>query len=173
MLDINKIKPKVKGESDKYSWNLYNFLHKQVRQRDVGKCVKKQIKVYWLCHSRWDGSHLEFNPDKVSLNMMQLIISPFGGKSGYFMDTIMRKGRAEQYYLPWKDEDLLDITSWFLNTYEQIGRCIFDHTHNGWLQGDKERFTYVNNTRKCNWCGKWHKKEIEKKVKIERVVNWV
>jgi len=172
MLDINKIKPKIKNQSDKYSWNLYNFLHKQVKQKEVGKYVPKQIKIYWLTHSRWDGKHMEFNPE--NLHLMQIIISPFGNKGlGYFMNTILTNGKAECFSLPWKDEELLDITDWFFDTYEQIGRCIFNLDHDGWLQGGINRFTYVNNTRKCNWCGKWQKKEIKKKVIIERIYNWV
>ncbi len=170
-MDLKAIKPAIKGESDKYSWYLYRFLEKQVKQRDIGKYVPKQIKVYWLNKSRWDGRLLSFDDENVDIN--QVFISPFGGKSGYSLSTIMTKGKATQYYLPWSDEDLVDITNWFFSTYQKDGRCMFDRSHNGWFQGDKERFTFINNTRRCNWCGKWHTKEIHKEVKIERREVWV
>lgn len=164
------IKPAIKGESDKYSWNLYNFLNKQTRQRDIGKYVKKQLKVYWLTSSWWDGSYLEFNPDKLILR--QVLICPLGNGSFYNLSTIMRENKAKEWAMIYRDEALIDITDWFFNTYEQHGRCIFDRGHNGWWQGSDNRYTYVNNTRKCNWCGKWQHKEIHKVVEISRKVTW-
>jgi len=44
MIDINKIKPKIKGQSDKYSWNLYKFLNKQIKQKEVWKDIEKIVK---------------------------------------------------------------------------------------------------------------------------------
>lgn len=176
MLDVDLYKPKIKGESDKYSWNLYKFLNKQVRQRDIGKYVKTQIRVFWLTHSRWDGRYVEFNPEKLhgGLNHMQIIISPFGDRgSGYFLSNILGNKKDECFSLSsWAKDEFIDITEWFFSTYEQDGRCTFDREHIGWWQGDKERFTYINNTRRCNWCGQWHMKEIHKSVKIEREVHW-
>lgn len=173
MIDINKIKPKLKGESDKYSWNFYNFLRKQFNKRDDGKYIKKQIKVFWLTRSQWDGKYLEFDPSNLNKGMNQIIISSFGGKSGYFFNSILRGVRLTNYYMPYADEELIDITEWFFNTYEKDGRCIFDRNHDRWMTNTDDRFTYVGNTRRCNWCGEWHHKTIEKKVKIELVDNWV
>lgn len=172
-MDLTKIKPRVKSESDKYSWNFYRFLERITKGRD-GKYIKNQLEIHWLHHSRLDGSFLEFNPNK--LNTMQLIILPLGinnGRSFYSMSSIMREGRATEFALPWKKEELTNITDWFFDTYERDGRCIFDREHNGWWRGSDNRFTYINNTRRCNWCGEWHIKEIEKKVKIERKVKWI
>ncbi|MBT2759933.1 hypothetical protein [Paenibacillus sp. ISL-20] len=168
-MNLGKIKPKVKGESNKYSWNLYKFLSKIVKKNEY---IDSQLRIYWNHHSRWDGEHLPFNTDLS--NGMQIIIDPYGNKSsGYFMNTVLRKGNCELYSLcVWKKEDLLDITDWFFDEYEKIGRCIFDPDHNGWMLGTDGRYTYVNNTRKCNWCGQWHHREIVKKVKIERISVW-
>ncbi|MGG3890251.1 hypothetical protein [Metabacillus fastidiosus] len=174
MIDINKIKPKVKDESDKYSWNLYNFLNRLFNKSGVGKYYKKQLEIHWLHNSRWDGSYLEFNKDKLNLN--QILILPSGKQhyrgTFYELSLIMGKGKATEFALPYSYETT-DITEWFFNTYERDGRCIFDREHNGWWQGDKERFTYINNTRKCNWCGEWHKKEIKKVQVIKREETWV
>lgn len=174
-MNLQKIKPKVKSKSDKYSWSLYRFLEKQVKQKDSGKYVLKQIRVYWIARSWWDGSYLEFNPKNIK-GINQIVISPYGGKgSGYFLSHVMRDGQKKECYslCVYHPDELIDITDWFFSTYERDGRCIFDREHNGWWQGEEKRFTYINNTRKCNWCGEWHKKEIVKKVKIKREVNWV
>jgi len=168
-MDLNKVKPKIKGESDKYSWNLYKFLSKITKD----KYIKNQLRIYWNHHSRWDGAYLPFIGD--ASNTMQLIISPYGDKgSGYFMNTVLQKGNCELFSLcVWKHEDLLDITDWFFDTYEKIGRCIFDPEHYKWMLGTDNRYTYVNNTRRCNWCGQWQHKEIVKKTRIERKEVWV
>lgn len=168
-MNLSKIKPKLKGESDKYSWNLYKFLNKISKD----KYINNQLRIYWNHHSRWDGAHLPFVGELS--NTMQLIISPYGDRgSGYFMNTILHKGNCELFSLcVWKHEDLLDITDWFFDTYEKIGRCIFDPEHYKWMLGTENRFTYVNNTRRCNWCGQWQHKEIVKKTRIERREVWV
>lgn len=41
-MDLNKIKPKQKGQSDKYSWNLYKFLNKLFKEKDVGQYHQNQ-----------------------------------------------------------------------------------------------------------------------------------
>ncbi|MGK4040826.1 hypothetical protein AB0Y20_00895 [Heyndrickxia oleronia] len=176
MIDLNEIKPKVKGESDKYSWNLYRFLNKLFKDKDEGKYIKNQLEIHWLTYSRWDGKYLEFDPDNLNRGMNQVLILPFGlehGRSFYDLNTIMGKGRAELFHVPWRKDQLTNITDWFFSTYQKDGRCIFDRNHNKWWQGEANRFTYINNTRRCNWCGEWHKKEIHKEVKIERKVRWV
>lgn len=172
MINIEKIKPKVKGESDKYSWNLYNFLQRKFKG-DIGRYVQKQLEIHWLHNSRWDGSFLEFNPEDIRVN--QLLIIPLGknhGRSFFELSTILREGKATEFSLPYSWETT-DITKWFTETYIRDGRCIFDRNHNSWLRNTENRFTYVNNTRKCNWCGEWHKKEIHKQVKIERKEVWI
>gem|GEM_PF-6434809 len=107
------------------------------------------------------------------MQLNQIIISPFGGtRTGYFLSQIMTQGRAERFALPWKDEEYMDITEWFFKTYEKDGRCIFDREHNKWFLGAENRFTYVNNTRRCNWCGKWQQKEIKKEQTIKQKEVW-
>lgn len=173
MIDLKKIKPEVKGQSDKYSWNLYRFLHKLLRNKDHGKYYKNQLEVLWLHDSRWDGEFLEFNPEEFKTS--QVIIMPLGKENGmsfYFMDGILRNGRTIEFVLP-RTWEITNITEWFFETYQRDGRCIFDREHTAWLQGSDNRFTYVNNTRKCNWCGEWHHKEIHKEVKIKRHEVWV
>jgi hypothetical protein len=176
MLDINQIKPKVKGQSDKYSWNLYNFLNKLYKKRDVGKYIKNQMEIVWLTNARWNGEHIEFDPNNLNKGLNQLLIIPLGienCRSFYSMNSIMREGKAMEFALVWKKEELVNITDWFIENYIKDGRCVFDRNHDRWMQYTENRFTYVNSTRKCNWCGEWHKKEIHKEVKIKRKEVWV
>lgn len=175
MIDLNEIKPKVKSKSDKYSWNLYRFLNKLFKDKDEGKYIQKRLEIHWLHSSRLDGSYLEFNPD--DLNIVQMIILPTGkGNSGsfYSMASILREGRAERFALPFKwEKEMTNITDCFFDTYKRDGRCIFDRKHIGWMLGTEDRFTYVNNTRKCNWCNEWQHKEIVKEQSIKRNEVWV
>lgn len=68
---------------------------------------------------------------------------------------------------------LVDITEWFWNEYVKSGRCIFDREHNGWWQGDQERYTQINkNSRKCKWCNQYQKRSIRKVVSIKREEVW-
>lgn len=128
------------------------------------------MKVYWLTASRWDGSYLRFDPNELRLN--QVIISPLGG-NGYLLSQILDKGYGTEFALTWREDELIDITKWFLDTYEKDGRCIFDREHYKRMLGAEGRFTYINNTRRCNWCGQWQHKQIKKVQTIERVVNWI
>ena len=57
--------------------------------------------------------------------------------------------------------DFQDITEIFLSKYLEIGRCVFDTTHNNFLLGenhgyvgDENRFEIVDGIKKCKWCGK-------------------
>ncbi|MCA1021474.1 hypothetical protein [Halobacillus litoralis] len=172
-IDLKDIKPRLANRSDKYSSNLYRFLRNRFKEN---KYVQNQIEIHWLTHSRWDGSYLEFNPDNVSKGLGQLLILPLGkenGRSFYSLHEVLRKGKTTEFAIPWMKDELVDITDWFFETYIKDGRCIFDRDHNKWLSGDESRFTKVNNTRKCNWCGEWQEKQIVKVQKIDRKEIWV
>lgn len=178
MIDLNDIKPKVRNKSDKYSWYLYNFLNKLFKTKDIGKYYQNQMEIHWLHDSRWDGGWLDAptGKDQVKgLNLHQLLILPAGRKHGrtfYHISSILQKGKSEHFSLPSK-WSTTDITDWFFENYKRDGRCVFDREHIDFMRGTENRFTYVNNTRRCNWCGEWHTKEIKKEVKIKRRVKWV
>jgi hypothetical protein len=168
VFDLKLIKPKKKGESDKYSYNLYKLLSNLDKEK-----LLHQTKIYWLHHSRWDGEHLPFDPK--NLNIRQLILTPYDTHSvGYFMDSVLHKGtKAERYALPYKKEKMMDITQWFIDTYAKIGRCIFDYKHIGWFYGDENRYKNINeNHKECNWCGQLLKKRVEKEVKVVQHTYW-
>jgi len=167
--DLNRIKPKNIKISDKFSRKLYKQL------KEISKEKYHNIKIYWNASSRWDGSHMPFENVISSggfTTLNQIMISPDGNKrTGYFLSSIITGNKkAERFALPHTWE-LIDITDWFFDTYEKIGRCIYS-PHDGWIAEDEDRFTYINNTRKCNYCGKWQQKEIKKVQTIKRVSCW-
>jgi len=65
-----------------------------------------------------------------------------------------------------------EITDEFWKQYERDGRCAFDRDHRMHFQNDEDRFTIIGATRRCNWCGEWHERHIEKRVQIERREIW-
>lgn len=167
--DLNRIKPNNIKVSDKFSRKLYKQL------KDISKEKYHNIKIYWNTSSRWDGSHMPFENVISSdgfTTLNQVMVSPDGNKrTGYFLSSIITGNKkAERFALPHTWE-LIDITDWFFDTYEKIGRCMYS-PHNGWLAEDDGRFTYVNNTRKCNYCGEWQQRHVEKVQTIKRVSSW-
>ncbi len=174
-MNINLIKPQNKGISDKYSWQLYQY----IRKRFPYTKSLNDVRVYWDNISSWDGSIT--NLDENNINIRQIIIGKMHSNllSGSRLLTIMGqdKDKYEMFcYHPiggWKNEQFIDITDWFWKKYIKLGRCLLDKHHNRWWMNDDCRFTYINNTRRCNWCGQWQKKEIKKEVKILRKEKWV
>jgi hypothetical protein len=66
-----------------------------------------------------------------------------------------------------------DITDQFWMAYERDGRCVIDRSHAMHFQTSDDRYTVINNTRRCNWCGQWHVRHVEKLTKIERRDVWL
>jgi len=163
-IDINLIKPQIKKESDKFSWGLYKCLKKN----------KNYSKVFFSTWNPMNGSKVELDWD--NLNISNIIIG-FGDAekrrvSGERLRNIV-SGTTMEYCFDYTPREFIDITDEFWERYQKIGRCLlFPHHKKFWLQGEKNRYTYVNGTRKCNWCGKWQKKHIEKKTAIERLEVW-
>lgn len=161
------IRPAVKGESDKFSWRLYQRALKRGRER-----------VYI---SAWDNLFGEpFTPDLAALKVgdkRQRAKIMFGNaiqKDGWFhgasIQSITRKGnRVDEsfaYSPAFETRNWLDITDWFWDAYLARGRCIFhgDWSHS-WLQINR-------NARKCEYCGvHQHRTVVTEKV-IKRRDVW-
>lgn len=186
-MNIKEIKPKG-NESDKYSIQLYRFMKKNY----PNGCSVSYISTQTKYNKDYTESFEEDVPfDKNIINMGDLWIGKTFKREydsddmkgaidwmyGNSLGTIL-SGSKEKYTVfanPWNNKKtVIDITDWFWNEYIRIGRCIWDSNHSGWLAKDDNRFTYVGkNSRRCNWCGKWHHREIKKKVRIERKEIWV
>lgn len=170
-MDINRIKPKTKNLSDKYSWQLYSFLNNLYKDKIEGKYIKNQLKIYWNTKSRWDGEYVDYLTGDLSTR--QIFISSLGGTTvGYFMSEVISDKKPENYWIKPFESHLIDITEWFWKEYENKGRCLFYGHSNIWLKGDEDRYTVVNNTRRCEWCGEWQHKTIEVTKRVDRKVVW-
>lgn len=141
---LKSVQPKNKGESDKYSWNIYRYLKGNIGN-DIRIFKSPNGKTEVIGHKYSDGI------------------------SGCDLDSLIRSTRIQEY---WFDDNwnLKEQEGW-LEEYQRIGRCLLIPHNYQWYTGEDTRFTYVNNTRKCNWCGKWQHMNLQKivKVKLEKV----
>lgn len=165
---MEKLKPKNINKSDKYSSNLYKFIRKH---------EFKELKAYAPQWSMLDGSFKPFDFD-----------NPCDGEIyiGHKDDTGWLVGRRLTDILcglsKWKEmycycpgpfyDNMIEITDWFWAGYEREGRALWDVHGKRHMMGDEGRWTYVGNTRKCNWSGRWYEKNITKRQKTERTVDW-
>lgn len=163
---LKLIKPKKKGQSDKYSWQLYEFIRRN-----------KYKNVYYY-KKNWDGEPTELDPDNISTYQI-MVGNMYDCLSGGRLRTIMSDSKDKYTTFSfhpfggWSNDEFVNITDWFWDKYIKLGRCLFDKQHVGWWTNDSERYTYINkNSRKCNWCGKWQHREIIKKQKIKREEVW-
>lgn len=149
---LPQIKPKIDKESDKYSWQLYQFVKRKrymnvyVNKEDhnngqLDKCTQRDIII---------GSKLSEHNKAVNGNHLSKILSPDRDKYSEWHYLDKRLG--------W---DLIDITDEFWDKYISDGRCTLDREHRGcWIGGDHRYSIMDEETRKCNWCGKVFKKHF-------------
>ena len=164
-MDLKLIKPKHNKVSDKYSWNLYEYLNK----------YKGNFKVYYSKINAFTEKEHTYN--KESLVKIDTIIS-IGESSGdrnsvigCRLDEILRKVPKMDYYYGNLNGDYIDITQEFIQDYIDIGRCLFDTGHTAWMRGDEDRFAYESeDIRKCNWCNLKQFKHIETYTK--ELITW-
>jgi hypothetical protein len=162
------IKPAVKGQSDKFSWRMYQRALKRGRER-----------IYISAWNSITGTPL--TPDLEALKAGDrkqrawLMIGEAVEESGWFhgaqLQHVTRKGtqRVDGSFAfgpAFNTRAWLDITDWFWSAYLRQGRCIIhgDHSHS-WLK--------INaNARKCTHCGKHERRTVVTKKTIERVNRW-
>jgi predicted nucleic-acid-binding Zn-ribbon protein len=184
-MNIEVVKPKEKV-SDKYSIQVYKFLTKnpcclkvyyQAMHPIQVSCDENHEPVYEYKYFEFDINNFNIKDIYFSCQSQDLV-SKYNEITGATLSRIISdsKNKYELYcyacgYSPRK---YVDITSIFWSEYVKRGRCIWDRKHNGWLMDDDNRFTYANkNSRRCNWCGEWQHRKINKKVRIERKEIWV
>lgn len=162
------IKPSVKGQSDKYSWRLYQRALKRGRER-----------VYISAWNNIIGG--EFKPDLEALKagcrkqrawlMLGDEIREKGFVSAVRMQSATRKGMGAigelwSYGPGHHPEKWLDVTDWFWGAYIRLGRCVIhgDYSHK-WIA--------INaNARKCEYCGRHERREVRKVQTIKRIEVW-
>lgn len=161
------IKPAVKGQSDKFSWRLYQRALKRGRER-----------VYI---SAWNNIlGIPFDPALAALKagdrkqrawlMIGEEIEESGWFHGAWLQGVTRKGQRvdESFaYGPGHNTGAwLDVTDWFWKAYLERGRCIIhgDQSHD-WLKINR-------NARKCKHCGAHQRRTVLTVKKIERREAW-
>ncbi len=177
--EASKVKPLAKGQSDKYSWNLYRVF--KLLENEGKKHPVMDYRILYYEISPVDGSIVKFNPTD-SLNAGHCFISRVfpqdQGTASRKISEIMGMSPSLKidffcYDSSLNPNHIVDITEWFWSEYVIVGRCIFDREHVIWWQGAASRFTQINkNSRKCNWCNQHQKKSIVKDVTIERREIW-
>lgn len=149
-IDLKKIKPRLIRKSDKYSSNLYKYL-----------------KLY-------PNSRVYKSVDIDNRTAMKIVVGHKNNEAitGTTLDHILASNMYRHYWLYSEYGEYEDITEQFMNDYIRIGRCLWDKDHKGWMNGDEERFSYINDDeRVCNWCGEiQHKEEYEV---VKKRVRWL
>ena len=161
MIDANLFKPKLKGESDKFSLGVYRVLKKYPGIRIV----------YYSKNSM--GEYDPFDPKKSQSPRQIFMLHSGSAMVGLNVSQAMDNKLQEYAFSLWDREKFVDITDWFFKEYAKRGRCIFDKEHHGWWIGEENRFTVINwHSRRCNWCGEWQTRTIKKEVRIKRHEIW-
>lgn len=171
---IKQCKPKEKGKSDKYSWNLYRYFERnpemcKVHYHNYTDKYNEKTREFEKVFKAFDVK--DFNVRNIMVSYKNKYDNAMHGK---YVTTICgdSKDRYQNVCLLSHKDEWEDITEIFWESYIKYGRC-FLFGHDAWLTNEEDRFTYVNNTRKCNWCGKWQRLTIEKQVKITRKRVWI
>ena len=153
-------KPKEKGKSDKFSWNLYRLL-RQWQGRDISV-----IKIGW---NMIDG---ECSLERGNLYICCDLSVP-GLLHGNQITRIMSSGPKEaNVYIgrmgdvPWHHYKREDVTGWFFREYADKGRClVVPQWSHEWIE--------INaNSRKCKHCGKHERRTVYTERKVRRVESW-
>lgn len=155
------IKPSVKGQSDKFSWRLYQRALKRGRER-----------VYLMAWSFIDGYRAPSLDDLEAGNTPAYQIAIGVKNDDWFNGNTLRNictpgtAKHDWAYSPAHHvAEWIDITDWFWSNYLRIGRCLFWKYEHSWLQINR-------NARKCEYCGKQERRSIKKVQTIKRQEIW-
>lgn len=154
MVKLEQIMPRVKGESDRNSWNLYRFAKKYwinklrfysnipyenlSKSYDIFVSTKEQ-KYSFLDHSK---SGVRRGIKLYGKRLINIFCS------GYGLTSIYARDKSEFQY---------DITEEFWNDYTFYGRCRFlgnmSHKYNEWYEAQQDNES-TRRVRICEYCGK-------------------
>ncbi len=137
--------PKIKGESDFYSWNLFRWLRKQSKEPEYFR--KTNI----------------FKSDSGTLFIGTRYNSWNNAVTGTRLGQLCSSGSDRAFPLVgvWGgSQEWEDVTDWFWAEYERIGVCAIH-------EGVAHKFIYQNdNKRVCEYCSEVEKRKVEM---VERV----
>ena len=154
MVQLKQIKPRIEGESDRNSWNLYKFakkygIHKLKFYSDVP--YDKIDKAYdiFVCTREEKYSYLDHSESGAEIGiglwgkrLIHIFCSGYGLTSVNYIDS---------------SEFKYDITEQFWKDYMFYGRCKFlgdmTHKYNEWNEIQEDKIS-IKKVRICEYCGK-------------------
>lgn len=175
MIHLDQIKPKNLKNDDKYNVKLYRLL-KSFEKKPYYKPEK--LKVYFTCCDMgWSSDFIPFeeNIHRTKGIRRNIIISPYGSpENGFVLTNVLNKNNPEHFsFMAHDTSKFIDVTDWFFKNYREMGRCFFDKNHYGFENKYENRYHIINaNYRKCKYCGEHFKREIRKRVEIQRYEVW-
>ena len=161
------IKPEIKGQSDKFSWRLYQRALKRGRERIyisawnniIGAPLKPSFEALKAGDSK-----------QCSWLMIGELVEGDGWFHGSQLRSVTRKGtRVDESYAfspAFNTKAWVDVTDWFWSAYLERGRCTFQGNYaHKWMQINR-------NARKCAYCSKHEHRTVVTRKKIERLEVW-
>jgi hypothetical protein len=153
IIEPESIKPKVKGWSDFFSWNLYRW-------------VKNNPEYVHVFQSTWNPVYDKDRPDFKWLMIGMIDQDDESCFLGRHLPNVCCEGKPQESFAycchvhdvkNWKD-----ITDEFWKRYMEIGVCAIhgDFAHK-WIESGRERM--------CEYCGK----KERKMTFIESVERWI
>lgn len=142
----------------KYSENLAKFIKSQ-RNKLYSRVLLREHDDDGNPVTQWEMQHIIIG------------LCHDGDVCGAYLNRILCGIPQTWCFLGLADQ-VIDITDEFWREYQRDGRCVIDRQHAGWFANDKDRFTMVGNTRRCNWCGEWHNRTLAKRTRIDRPEVW-
>lgn len=168
-IDPDIIRPAVNGRSDRWSWNLYRYLHNWRRKR-----ASLMLRVYHI-----PGDPTQYmNPDPAvavagwdpattgtSGIRLGHLHADDGWLSGSNLSTVLNDNGTIWSFHPGAVAGATDITLPFFDAYLRLGRCLFDPRHTQYLRHDEGRWQMDGDShRRCTWCGHQQQRHIEQIV---------
>lgn len=173
------VKPAVKNVSDKYSWNLYKFIATKIKNQ-------KLAVIYWPMFSKCHNPNVPMISDYYIGHIFDDALI------GARISTIADGGRnafqlwscSINSFYRGRDKTIkgLDVTDWFIDAYQNKGRCLINPEHSNWLQYPETRYSTILNPitneaytdrKYCNWCGKMLFKFEKEVVTVKTYETWV
>lgn len=161
---LDSIKPVdyALGRSDKFSFNLWEFLESKA-------LFDFRVLYDESAVEKFDGCSRSLLPNLTTI----VIQEPWNNGIGWCtsLDIVITMGfgskTVQRKFIP--DNRAQDITEWFADEYLKCGRAIWDRDGTMDMFGDDNRWQYSRDgeTRICNWSGAQQKK-VHKMVPVSK-----
>lgn len=138
--------PAKRGESDKFSWNLYRWLREYSRRygRRVSAMPPRIIQAPDT--SRYLIGFFDDDGWFVGEKIVRVLVGPMSARAPVLECCAFSPELIEKHK---------DVTDLFWSEYARIGRCLFDIDHEDFMLYTDDRYRSVNPYhRECKWCGR-------------------